>query len=184
MFRDLLAADPSRFFDSAGKQIPGLFEVNADTDSRGSWGFVQNDKIEIAVQMKFLNPVTRRGTDNTEEDSETVVIAAGSVFKIRLQIVATDTPSGAAAKQEVAKTELAMTIAEQAAATAKAAANAAAAQRTAAQAVAAAAAQTTAAQDRYTRAVDTNKKQAAAAARLAGTTRRRVHRRHSRSASG
>ena len=165
MFRDLLAADPSRFFDSAGKQIPGLFEVNADTDSKGSWGFVQNDKIEIVVQMKFLNPVTRRSVDSAEEDSETVVITAGSTFKIRLQIVATDTPSGAAAKQEVAKTELAMSIADQAAATAKAAANAAAAQRTAAQAMAAAAAQTTATQERYTRAVDTNKKQTMAAAK-------------------
>jgi sugar lactone lactonase YvrE len=165
MFRDLLAADPSRFFDSAGKQIPGLFEVNADTDSKGSWGFVQNDKIEIVVQMKFLNPVTRRSVDSAEEDSETVVITAGSTFKIRLQIVATDTPSGAAAKQEVAKTELAMSIADQAAATAKAAANAAAAQRTAAQEMAAAAAQTTATQERYTRAVDTNKKQTMAAAK-------------------
>jgi sugar lactone lactonase YvrE len=58
-----------------------------------------------------------------------------------------------------------MSIADQAAATAKAAANAAAAQRTAAQAMAAAAAQTTATQERYTRAVDTNKKQTMAAAK-------------------
>ena len=171
MFRDLLAADPSRFFDSAGKQVPGLFETSVDTNSRGSWGFVQNDKIEIAVQMKFLNPVTRRSVDNSEEESETVVIAAGSVFKIRLQIVATDTPSGAAAKQEVAKTEMAMSIAEQAAMTAKAAANAAAAQRTAAQAMAAAAAQTAAAQERLARAVDTNKKQATAAAKAVAASK-------------
>jgi hypothetical protein len=162
MFRDLLAADPSRFFDAAGRQIPGLFETVANTDARGSWCFVENDKIEIAVQMRFVNAVTRHAVGEGEDTTQTVVIPAGSTFKIRLQLVATDTPSGAAQKQEVAEANTSAQIVAQAEATAKAAANAATAQRAAAQAVSAAAAQSTTAQARYQKAVDDNAKQAQA----------------------
>ena len=165
MFRDLLAADPSRFFDVTGRQIPGLFETVADTDARGNWCFVQNDKIEIAVQMRFVNAVTRRAVGEGEDTTETVVIPAGSTFKIRLQLVATDTPTGAAAKEEIAQANTSAEIIAQADATAKAAANAATAQRASAQAVSAAAAQSTSAQSRYQKAVNDNAKQAAAVAK-------------------
>ena len=165
MFRDLLAADPSRFFNAAGRQIPGLFETVADTDARGNWCFVQNDKIEIAVQMRFVNPVTRQAVGDGEDTTQTVVIPAGSTFKIRLQLVATDTPSGAVAKQEIAKVNTSAAISAQAETTAKAAANAAAAQRAATQAVSAAAAQSTTVQARYQKAVEDNAKQAAAVAK-------------------
>lgn len=165
MFRDLLAADPSRFFDAAGRQITGLFETVADMDARGNWGFVENDKIEIAVQMRFVNPVTRQAVGDGEDTTQTVVIPAGSTFKIRLQLVATDTPSGAAAKEEVAQANTSAVINAQADATAKAAANAATAQRAATQAVSAAAAQSTTAKARYQKAVEDNAKQAAAVAK-------------------
>ena len=165
MFRDLLAADPSRFFDAAGRQIPGLFETVADTDARGSWCFVENDKIEIAVQMRFVNAVTRQAVGEGEDTTQTVIIPAGSTFKIRLQLLATDTPSGALQKQEVAQANSSAQIVAQAEATAKAAANAATAQRAATQAVSAAAAQNTTAQARYQKAVDDNAKQAQAVAK-------------------
>lgn len=165
MFRDLLAADPSRFFDAAGRQIPGLFETVADTNARGNWCFVENDKIEIAVQMRFVNAVTRQAVGEGEDTTQTVVIPAGSTFKIRLQLVATDTPSGAAAKQEIAQANTSAEIVAQAEATAKAAANAATAQRAATQAVSAAAAQSTTVQARYQKAVENNLKQATAVAK-------------------
>ena len=165
MFRDLLAADPSRFFDAAGKQIPGLFETVADNDARGNWCFVENDKIEIAVQMRFVNNVTRQAVGEGEDTTQTVVIPAGATFKIRLQLVATDTPSGAAAKQEIAQANTSAEIVAQAEAAAKAAANAATAQRASVQAVSAAAAQSTTAQARYQKAVEDNAKQASAVAK-------------------
>lgn len=164
MFRDLLAADPSRFFDAAGKQIPGLFETAFDTDAKGSWGFVENDKIEIAVQMRFMNSVTRRSVESGSEESETIVIPAGASFKIRLQLLAVDTPAGAIAKQELSSDMISAEIASQAIMTAKAAANAATAQRAAAQALSTAAAQTASAQARYQKAVEDNAKQAKAVA--------------------
>ena len=171
MFRDLLAADPMRFFDATGKQIAGLFETNADEDSTGSWGFVENDKIEMRVQFNFTNAVTRRGVqDPTQamtsaantEDVDTTVIAAGSKFIIRLQIVATDTPSGAAEKAGAQANAISSALAAQVAATKKAADNAAAAQRAATQAMEAAAAQTAAANARYQKAVTDNAAQATA----------------------
>jgi hypothetical protein len=107
MFRDLLATDPMRFFTPSGNQIPGLFETNSDVASSGSWQLVENDKIEVSVEFKFTNPVTRRGvldpsqqmgSPANTDDTEAVVIPAGSTFNIRLQILATDTPEGSAAK--------------------------------------------------------------------------------------
>lgn len=171
MFRDLLAADPMRFFDATGKQIAGLFETNADTDSTGSWGFVENDKIEIRVQFNFTNAVTRRGVQDPSqamtsaanlENVDTVVIPAGSKFIIRLQIVATDTPSGAAAKASASANAISSALAAQVASTQKAAANAAASQRMATEAMNAAAAQTAAANARYQKAINDAAAQAAA----------------------
>jgi trimeric autotransporter adhesin len=171
MFRDLLAADPMRFFDATGKQIAGLFETNADSDSTGTWGFVENDKIEMRVQFNFTNAVTRRGVqDPTQaiagaanaEDVDTIVIPAGSKFIIRLQIVATDTPSGAAAKATASANAISSALAAQVASTKKAADNAAAAQRMATDAMNAAAAQTAAANARYQKAVNDAAAQATA----------------------
>jgi len=166
MFRDLLAADPMRFFDATGKQVSGLFETNVDEDSTGSWGFVQNDKIEMRVQFNFTNSVTRRGVQDPSmggnEEVDNVIIAAGSKFTIRLQIVATDTPSGAAEKAGAQANAIADALAAQVAATKKAADNAAAAQRAATEAVNAAAGQTAAANARYQKAVADNVAQATA----------------------
>lgn len=171
MFRDLLATDPMRFFDATGNQIPGLFETNVDVDSTGPWAFVENDKIEMRVQFNFTNAVTRRGVQDTTqglsgpaatENVDSVVIPAGSNFIIRLQIVATDTPSGAASKAAAAATAISSALSAQAAAAAKAAQNAAAAQRAATQAVSAAAAQTAAANARYQQSVRNNAAQATA----------------------
>jgi hypothetical protein len=173
MFRDLLASDPMRFFDARGNQIGGIFETNADASSTGSWGFVENDKIEMRVQFRFTNSVTRRGVqDPTQdiataantEDTETVVIAAGSTFTIRLQIIATDTQAGAAAKAAASSTAIADALAAEVAATARAVSNAQAASRAAELARQAAASQTAAAQARYAKAVSDNAAQATAAA--------------------
>ena len=107
MFTDLLSTDPGRFFNAEGKQIPGLFEVNYDFDSSGSWQFVENDKIEMRVQFTFMTAVTRTGvkdpaqrlpSDVNTEDTSSIIIPAGGAFTIRLQITATDTTAGAAAK--------------------------------------------------------------------------------------
>jgi len=171
MFRDLLAADPMRFFDATGKQVAGLFETNTDTDSTGSWGFVENDKIEIRVQFNFTNAVTRRGVQDPSqamtsaantEDVDTIVIPAGSKFIIRLQIVATDTPSGAAAKANASANAISSALAAQVASTQKAATNAAASQRMATDAMNAAAAQTAAANARYQKAINDAAAQATA----------------------
>ena len=165
MFRDLLAADPMRFFDATGKQISGLFETNVDVSSTGNWNFVQNDKIEMRVQFNFTNAVTRRGVQDPAlggDEVDNVIIAAGSKFTIRLQIVATDTPSGAAAKADAQANAIADALAAQVASTKRAADNAASAQRSATEAVNAAAAQTAAANARYQKAVTDNVAQATA----------------------
>jgi len=144
MFTDLLAADPTRFFTAAGTQIPGLFEVSADFTSSGSWGFVENDKIEMRVQFTFTNAITRSGVQDPSqamasaantEDTSTIVIPAGSTFTIRLQVTATDTPSGAATKAASSATAQAVADAQQQAAASKAAANAVTAAASAQEAV-------------------------------------------------
>lgn len=172
MFRDLLAADPMRFFTANGQQIPGLFETNVDHDSNGTWMLVENDKIEFRVQFRFQQAVTRRGVgDPTQamtespnnEDSDTIVIAAGSTFLIRLQITATDTQAGAAEKAAAASAASAAALAQRVAATQTAAANAATALSAATAAQAAAALQTTNANAAYTSAVNTSAAQATAA---------------------
>jgi hypothetical protein len=162
MFRDLMAADPARFFSANGQQIPGLFETNADRDSSGSWMFVENDNLELRVQFKFQEAVTTRST--TDDEVSTVVIPAGSTFLIRLQLTATNTTSGAAAVQAQATAAMASALAEQANAKARAAANAQKAEQASSQAVSAAALQSANALAAYNNAVNTSAAQATAAA--------------------
>ena len=164
MFKDLLAADPMRFFTATGSQIPGIFEVSADTDANGSWQLVENDVLEMRVQFNFVNAVTRRGIHDATgavegaamSDPDVVVIPAGSNFIVRLQVIAKDTPSGAASKAAARATATADDLAADAIAATRALANAVTAAEAATQAASAAAAQTTAAQAAYSKSVSDN----------------------------
>lgn len=158
MFRDLMAADPMRFFDAAGNQIAGIFETNPSQDSRGNWNFIENDKIELRVQFNFTNSVTTSGIQDpsqalespaNQENTSNVVISAGSSFVIRLQILATDTPSGAATKAAAAANASAADLAARVVAARRAAEAAEEALAASQSAVNAAAAQTKAAQAEY-----------------------------------
>ena len=171
MFTDLLAADPTRFFTAAGIQIPGLFEVATDVTSSGPWGFVENDKIEMRVQFTFTNAITRSGVQDSSqttaspanmEDVSTIVIPAGSTFTIRLQITATDTPSGALAKAATSATAQAVADSQQQAAAAQAASNAVTAAAAAQGAVNAAMAQKANADAKVAQTIATNSAQAIA----------------------
>jgi hypothetical protein len=96
MFRDLLSADPARFFDASGNQIPGLFEVSTDVTGEGDWKLVADDIIEVKLKLSFTSAVTRRGAGGREHDltgtaggeNEQVMIEAGDYFYVRLQLVA------------------------------------------------------------------------------------------------
>lgn len=101
MFRDLLSADPLRFFDASGAQVPGLFETNADASGSGNWNLVDGDTIEIRTKFTFEHPVTLRTTLDvaqnltplpSQANDETVYIPAGATLHMRLQLVA-GTPS-------------------------------------------------------------------------------------------
>ena len=92
MFTNLLAADPMRYFDASGKQVAGLFEVNADVSGTGSWNLVAGDKIEIPLEFAFTAEVTTASViDSAQELSgntdKTTVLNAGDKFNIRLQII-------------------------------------------------------------------------------------------------
>lgn len=103
MFRDLLAADPLRFFDASGNQEAGLFETNADVSGNGNWKLVADDIIELKLEFTFAEKVSRRVVSSQQQPtnagntagsrSETVteetVIAAGSKFQVRLQLKCT-----------------------------------------------------------------------------------------------
>ncbi len=105
MFRDLLAADPARYFDNNGKQITGLFEVNADAaDTNGSWLITAGDIIEIKMEFAFLKQVSKRSVRSQQQPlddptivppatqeaiTEEIVIPAGHKLKVRLQLKAT-----------------------------------------------------------------------------------------------
>lgn len=103
MFRDLLAADPLRFFDASGNQEPGLFETNADEAGSGNWKLTTDDILELKLEFTFAEQVSRRVVSSqqqptsagntagsrTETAVEEVVIPAGSTFKVRLQIKCT-----------------------------------------------------------------------------------------------
>lgn len=57
MFRNFLAADPLRYFNSCGEQIPGLFESSTDIDASGSWNLGPCDAIEIPLRFIFRGSV-------------------------------------------------------------------------------------------------------------------------------
>jgi trimeric autotransporter adhesin len=171
MFTDLLSADPTRFFTEAGIQISGLFEVAADTTSSGAWGFVENDKIEMQVQFTFSTAVTRTGTQDPSQalesstnmqDRSSEIIKAGSTFTIRLQVTATDTPSGAMSKALASATATAIADAQKQQATANAASNALAAAAAAQEAVNAAMSQKSSADAAVAKTIATNAAQAIA----------------------
>jgi len=112
MFRNMLSTVPLRYFQANGTQVPGLFETNfvtapSDPASQGSWNFLENDCLEMRVQFTFQQPVAHESIDGVGQVSATTVIKAGDSFSIRLQIVATDTPSGSAAKAVAAAAALA-----------------------------------------------------------------------------
>jgi hypothetical protein len=103
MFRDLLAADPHRFFDASGIPEAGIFETNSDVSGSGSWKLTENDTLEVKIKMTFNSRVSRRGvagmehnlTSSATEDNaasqpnQQTVISPGDYFYVRLQIKAT-----------------------------------------------------------------------------------------------
>lgn len=107
MFRNMLATVPLRYFQANGTQIPGLFETNfvtppSDPSAQGSWNFLENDCLELRVQFTFQQPVAHESINEVGQVAATTVINVGDSFTIRLQILATDTPSGSAAKRVAA----------------------------------------------------------------------------------
>lgn len=157
MFQDLLSQDPTRFFDAAGKQIPGLFEVNTPTTSTGPWNFVENDRIELNVQFTFSNAVTLASSPTATSVATT--ISAGTTFKIRLQLLATNTPTAASALITAAAEAKAQELLRQAEEQQEAAEAAAAAVAAAAQAEATAVKQAAALQATYTASITRNAEQ-------------------------
>lgn len=107
MFRNMLGTVPLRYFQANGTQIPGLFETNfvtppSDPSAQGSWNFLENDCLELRVQFTFQQPVAHESINEVGQVAATTVINVGDSFTIRLQILATDTPSGSAAKRVAA----------------------------------------------------------------------------------
>jgi hypothetical protein len=90
MFREHLGLNPLRFFNSCGVQVPGLFETYVPLDASGSWNLIVNDIIEMRVEFRFPQHVSLTGVkDNGYRNfTQSVVIPEGSMFAIRLQIVA------------------------------------------------------------------------------------------------
>lgn len=103
MFRDLLAADPGRFFTEGGIQVTGLFETNGDVSGNGNWLLAAGDILEIKLEFEFAAQVSRRvvrsqqqpleavggALSPVEEVVEEVIIPAAHKFKVRLQLLAT-----------------------------------------------------------------------------------------------
>jgi hypothetical protein len=113
MFKDLLAADPRRFFSTSGVPVTGIFETNIDISGNGSWNITDNDIIEIKTKLIFNSKVTRRGTGGGEtnitgtdgsstQNNQQTVISPGDYFYIRLQLKAADV--GIASSIEAVKT--------------------------------------------------------------------------------
>lgn len=112
MFRNMLSSVPLRYFQANGTQIPGLFETNfatspSDPSAQGSWNFLENDCLELRLQFTFQQPVAHESINEVGMVAATTVINAGDSFSIRLQILATDTPSGSAAKAAAAAVRIA-----------------------------------------------------------------------------
>ena len=167
MFRYILASNPLRYFKADGTQIDGLFETNfacgeADPRGQGSWGFMENDIVEMRLNFSFPKDVTHTTADDLG-GNRTVVIPAGSNFGIRLQILATDTPGGATSKQAAAAAAEAAALGLKEAAAASSAANASIAAAMAEQQREAAAYRTTIEEEAYTRAVNENARHAISA---------------------
>ena len=146
MFRNMLSSAPLRYFQANGTQIPGLFETNfvcppSDPPAQGSWRFMENDILELRMTFAFQQPVAHESIDTVGSQNTNTVIKAGDTFSIRLQILATDSHSGAAAKAALAQQQAAAAAAASSSAQAAAAANAMLAAAAAQQAVASAAAQ-------------------------------------------
>jgi len=146
MFRSMLASAPLRYFQANGTQIPGLFETNyvcppSDPPAQGSWKFMENDILEVRMTFAFQQPVAHESIDAVGTQSSNTVIKAGDTFSIRLQILATDSNSGAAAKAASSAAAIAAAAAASATAQQQAAANAMLAAAAAQQAVNSAAAQ-------------------------------------------
>ena len=104
MFRDLLAADPHRFFDASGLPMLGIFETNADVAGSGNWKLTDDDILEVKLKMIFHSRVTRRGVAGREhnltstatenaagaQENQQTVINPEDYFYIRLQMKSKD----------------------------------------------------------------------------------------------
>ena len=99
MFRDLLAADPHRFFDAQGVPMPGIFETNADAAGSGTWKITGDDIIEVRTKLIFHSKVTRRGVAGREnllsstdadalQENQQTIISPDDFFFVRLQFKA------------------------------------------------------------------------------------------------
>jgi hypothetical protein len=102
MFRDLLAADPHRFFDASGIPESGIFETNADISGAGTWKMVADDTLEIKIKLIFHSRVSRRGVAGQEHNMTTsavedqaasqanqqTIISPEDYFYVRLQLKA------------------------------------------------------------------------------------------------
>lgn len=98
MFQDLIAADPTRFFDQSGKQIGGIFETNTDVQGSGNWGFVAGDRVELKLVFKFSEDVTVYDADGAAKKvisgkvlanpaaTPAVLAKDGESFSLRLQL--------------------------------------------------------------------------------------------------
>jgi hypothetical protein len=107
MFRDLLAADPHRFFDASGIPAAGIFETRNDAYGSGTWKLVADDTLEVKLKMIFHSRVTRRGVAGREhnltstetenaagaQENQQTVINPDDYFYVRLQIKSTPAAS-------------------------------------------------------------------------------------------
>lgn len=93
MFRDLLAADPHRFFDASGVPDVGIFETKTDISGNGTWKFTTDDVVEVKLKLIFKSKVTRRGvagrehllSDTNSGENQQAIINPEDYFYIRLQ---------------------------------------------------------------------------------------------------
>ena len=53
MFRDLLAANPNRYFDASGVPVTGIFESKTDVAGAGTWNIIDDDTLEIKTKFIF-----------------------------------------------------------------------------------------------------------------------------------
>jgi hypothetical protein len=104
MFRDLLAADPHRFFDASGVPAVGMFETRTDVFGSGPWKLVANDTLEIKTKLIFKSKVSRRGVAGAEvnvstpenaagpQNNQQTVISPDDYFYVRLQLKMSELP--------------------------------------------------------------------------------------------